>query len=160
MTETIGRRIARYRQENQLTQEQLAKRIAVSRVAISHIEMGLSVPSERTITLLASVFKCTPTDLASGTTYAQAKADRLPAEVAWYTKQERELAVLRRDLLWLRRLSRTAQGEGFNMTVVAEWLPVLNEWIETCYEEGQLSELRMAKRELLESTAASHSEVR
>jgi transcriptional regulator with XRE-family HTH domain len=57
MLESIGKRIARLRQERGWTQQDLATRLASSRVAVSHIEMDLIIPSERTVTLLAGLFK-------------------------------------------------------------------------------------------------------
>jgi transcriptional regulator with XRE-family HTH domain len=39
--ETIGRRLARLRQEQGWTQQTLAARLAISRVAVSHYEMKL-----------------------------------------------------------------------------------------------------------------------
>lgn len=85
MIESIGKRIAYLRQENGWTQQSLGDRLAMSRVAISHIEMDLSIPSERTITLMAGVFKLSPTDLVEGTTYPRAKAERLPELTTIYT---------------------------------------------------------------------------
>ncbi|MFM7678582.1 MAG: helix-turn-helix domain-containing protein, partial [Roseiflexaceae bacterium] len=57
---SLGKRIATLRMQRGWTQERLAERLAVSRVAVSHIEMGLSVPSERTVVLLAGIFQCEP----------------------------------------------------------------------------------------------------
>ena len=54
--ETLGERIGRLRSQLGWTQQELADRLAISRVAVSHLEMGISVPSERTIVLLAGVF--------------------------------------------------------------------------------------------------------
>ena len=79
--ETIGRRIARLRQEQGWTQQTLAARLAISRVAVSHFEMDLTTPGERTTTLLAGILKLAPHDLVAGTTYPLAKSERLP-EVA------------------------------------------------------------------------------
>jgi transcriptional regulator with XRE-family HTH domain len=63
MVETIGKRIASLRQKNSWTQATLANRLAMSRVAISHIEMDLTIPSERSITMMAGLFKLSPLDL-------------------------------------------------------------------------------------------------
>ena len=63
--ETIGQRIARLRQQMGWTQEALAERVAISRVAISHFEMDIAIPSERTITLLAGLFKLSPPELVA-----------------------------------------------------------------------------------------------
>ena len=70
--------IARLRHELGWTQQELAERLAISRVAVSHLESGTSVPSERTITLLAGVFKLEPHELVADTGYPIAKAERLP----------------------------------------------------------------------------------
>ena len=104
MTETLGTRLGRLRAAHSLTQQHLADRIAVSRVAISHFEMDLAVPSERTVALLASVFKLEPLALVADTHYPPAKAERLPLVVARYTEVEKELCLLERDLEWLDRI--------------------------------------------------------
>jgi len=63
--EPIGKRIARLRAGRGWTQQSLAARLAISRVAVSHIEMELSYPSERTITLLAGWLKLPPHELVA-----------------------------------------------------------------------------------------------
>ena len=96
--EPLGRRIARLRAELRWTQQDLADRLAISRVAVSHLESGLSVPGERTVTLLAGLFKLEPHELVAGTSYPPAKAERLPVVVARYTEVELQLALLDRDV--------------------------------------------------------------
>ncbi|PLS77503.1 MAG: DNA-binding protein, partial [Chloroflexi bacterium] len=103
MPEKLGDRLAQYRVALGWTQQELADRIAVSRVAISHFEMGLQLPSERTIALLAGVFGIEPVELVANTYYPPAKAERLPPIVARYTVIEHELALLERDLGWIQR---------------------------------------------------------
>ncbi len=103
MTETLGARLSRLRALHGWTQQELADRIAVSRVAISHFEMDLAVPSERTVALLAGVFKQEPLALVADTYYPSGKAERLPLVVARYTEVEKELCLLERDLQWLAR---------------------------------------------------------
>ena len=76
------------------TQAQLAGRVGVSRVALSHIESGVTVASERTVALLAGVFGCEPPELVAATDYPVAKAERLPAVVARHTEVAHQLAVL------------------------------------------------------------------
>ena len=76
--ETLGQRIARLRCLLGWTQQELADRAAISRVAVSHLEMGISVPSERTLALLAGIFHLEPPELVEGTSYPDAKAERLP----------------------------------------------------------------------------------
>src|SRR5687768_3513743 len=95
---SLGRRIAKLRAELGWTQQELADRIAVSRVALSHLESDLSTAGERTVTLLASVFRMEPHDLIDGTSYPTAKADRLPLVVARHTEVELQGQLLDRDL--------------------------------------------------------------
>jgi transcriptional regulator with XRE-family HTH domain len=101
--ESLGRRIADCRAKLGLTQQELAERLAVSRTAVSHLEAGMTVPGERTVVLLAGLFKVEPRELVAGTTYPVGKAERLPAVAARYTEVELVLALLERDLVWLER---------------------------------------------------------
>src|SRR3954466_16354435 len=73
MHENLGRRIAILRGSLGWTQQDLADRLALSRGAVSHIEAGLREPGERTITLLAGLFKVEPWELVAGTAYPEAK---------------------------------------------------------------------------------------
>jgi transcriptional regulator with XRE-family HTH domain len=98
--EPLGRRIADHRAKLGWTQQELAERLAISRVAVSHLEAGMSDPGERTVALLAGVFKLTPYDLVAGTAYPSARAERLPPVVATHTEVELQLALLDRDLEW------------------------------------------------------------
>src|SRR5438046_1225966 len=90
--EPLGQRIARLRLQRGWTQEDLAERLAASRVAVSHFEMGLALPSERTVVLLAGLFKQEPHELVEGTSYPAAKAERLPPVACRYTELELQLA--------------------------------------------------------------------
>ena len=103
--ESLGRRIAAHRAKLGLTQQELADRLAISRVAVSHLESGLSDPGERTVTLLAGLFKVEPHELVAGTSYPVGKAERLPVVTTRYTEVELQLALLDADLLWLEHLS-------------------------------------------------------
>jgi transcriptional regulator with XRE-family HTH domain len=73
MTDSIGKRIAFLRQKHGWTQQSFANRLAMSRVAISHMEMDLSIPSERSIILMAGIFKLSPLEMVENTTYPHAK---------------------------------------------------------------------------------------
>jgi transcriptional regulator with XRE-family HTH domain len=130
MLESIGKRIARLRQEHGWTQQTLAERLAISRVAVSHIEMDLSTPSERTITLLAGLFKTSPFALVDGTTYPQAKVERLPYIACCYTKLEMELALLEKDLAWIKRLEGTPLWEECSKEIWEIWHPRLSHWMD------------------------------
>jgi transcriptional regulator with XRE-family HTH domain len=95
---SLGRRVAKLRAELGWTQQELADRIAISRVAVSHLESDLSTAGERTVALLAGVFGMEPHHLIAGTTYPTAKADRLPLVVARHTEVELQCRLLDRDL--------------------------------------------------------------
>jgi transcriptional regulator with XRE-family HTH domain len=130
--ENFGRQVAKRRAGLGWTQARLADRIALSRVALSHIEANLSVPSERTVTLLAGVFGLEPHELVAGTDYPRAKAERLPLVAARHTEVEHQLAmlgalvglaaglpephrqraVIRLEDEWRPRLARLADGAG------------------------------------------------
>jgi hypothetical protein len=60
----------------------------------------MSDPGERTVALLASVFKVAPHDLVAETSYPTARAERLPLVVATHTEVDLQLALLDRDLEW------------------------------------------------------------
>ena len=97
MSMSLGARLAMHRKALGWTQQELADRLGASRTAVSHLESGLSDPSERTVALLAGIFKCEPHDLVAGTGYPAAKAERLPAVVCRYTEVELQLRLLEVD---------------------------------------------------------------
>jgi len=94
MHESLGDRIAKHRTELGWTQAELAERVGISRVALSHLEAGISTPGERTVALLAGVFKVEPYELVASSDYPAAKAERLPVVAARYTEVEHRLALL------------------------------------------------------------------
>jgi len=98
---SLGQRIAGLRVDRGWTQQQLADRLGISRVAVSHLETDLNTPSERTVALLAGCFRMEPHDLVAAMSYPVAKADRLPLVVTRWTEVEHQLALLERDLWWL-----------------------------------------------------------
>ena len=103
MHASLGRRIADHRAKLGWTQQELADRVGISRVAVSNLEAGMSDPSERTVALLAGVFKVTPYELVAGTSYPAAKIDRLPPVVPWYTEAELQLELLGAERAWAER---------------------------------------------------------
>ncbi len=119
--ERLGARIARLRTSAGWTQQELADRIAISRVAVSHLEMGISVPGERTVALLAGAFHVEPLELVDETTYPVAKAERLPLVAARYTEIELQISLMRRDLEWVRRLCSQPNGPALAQDVSGEW---------------------------------------
>jgi transcriptional regulator with XRE-family HTH domain len=142
----LGRRIAELRASIGFTQQEVAERLGISRVAVSHIEAGMSVPSERTVVLLAGLCKIEPHDLVAVTRYPMAKAERLPSVAAMHTDVELHLALCRNDLAWADRLAETAVGRE----VAARWLPVLDDLAAkaTRAEAVALDELRRRLRDL------------
>lgn len=143
--ESTGQRIARLRQQHGYTQQTLADRLAISRVAVSHIEADLSIPSERTITLLAGLFKCTPHALVEGTTYPPAKAERLPYVVAWYTELELELEILQNDLVLIQAMRG---DKRITYYVLGKWQARLKKWEETPHAPGEQTILTEIRKQL------------
>jgi transcriptional regulator with XRE-family HTH domain len=115
-SENLGRRIADLRGKLGMTQQELAERLAVSRTAVSHLEAGMTVPGERTVVLLAGLFKIEPRELVAGTNYPLGRAQRLPAVAARYTELELLTTLLDNDLAWLERA-----GDAHRRRVLDEW---------------------------------------
>jgi transcriptional regulator with XRE-family HTH domain len=123
MTEALGNRIAKHRTELGWTQAELAERVGISRVALSHIEAGISKPGERTVALLAGVFKVEPHEVVAQTDYPPAKAERLPVVAARYTEVEHQLALLDAQLE-VAEPARRAQLVAAGRDLVRELLAV------------------------------------
>jgi transcriptional regulator with XRE-family HTH domain len=147
-TEPIGKRIARLRTERGWTQQALAARLAISRVAISHIEMDLTFPSERTVILLAGLFKLSPLALVDGTTYPQAKIDRLPQSALCFSKLELDLAKMQIDLEWLETLAAQPDFPRHLKRVMETWTTCLDHYSKQDLDEYEQVLLSSARREL------------
>jgi transcriptional regulator with XRE-family HTH domain len=154
LPENLGRRIAAHRAKLGLTQQELADRLAISRVAVSHLESGLSDAGERTVTLLAGLFKVEPHELVAGTSYPAAKVDRLPVVAARYTEVELQLELLDRDLAWLDRLDVTP-GEA--EVVLAEWVVRLDFLADGAHDRREHDEVTAARRRVAARSAALRS---
>jgi transcriptional regulator with XRE-family HTH domain len=148
--ESIGKRIARLRQALGWTQQSLSERLAISRVAISHIEMDLTIPSERTITLMAGLFKIAPDLLVAGTTYPEAKGERLPLVVCCYTELELELALLDNDIEWLFLLKGRSSFEYKELLaqVWAKWIQKLDNWRRNSLDNREVDSITAAQEKL------------
>jgi transcriptional regulator with XRE-family HTH domain len=142
--EPLGQRIAQLRARRGWTQQDLAERLAASRVAVSHFEMGLAVPSERTIVLLAGLFGQEPHELVAGTNYPQAKAERLPPVACRYTEVEFQLALLRRDLDWAARFG----DRQVSAKIAAEWRARIEELKQRAFDAEEQRMLEEARRQL------------
>jgi transcriptional regulator with XRE-family HTH domain len=139
---SLGRRIAVLRAERGWTQQDLAERLGVSRVAVSHLETDINTPGERTVALLAGLFRMEPHELVDATSYPVAKADRLPVVVARWTEVEHQLALFDRDLRWLESADRAVAGR-----VLAEWddtLKALASVVHDPEEQRLVAEARRA----------------
>jgi transcriptional regulator with XRE-family HTH domain len=137
MQESIGKRVAFLRQKNGWTQQSLADRLAMSRVAISHIEMDLTIPSERSITLMAGVFKLSPSELVEETTYPRAKLERLPELTTIFTQIELYLALLQNDTEWIDRLDDPSLKFKSIQVVLEKWFPLLEIWENKISDEHE-----------------------
>ncbi|CAB4730381.1 unannotated protein [freshwater metagenome] len=135
----LGLRISALRMGLGFTQQELAERLGISRVAVSNLESGRSVPGERTVTLMAGLFGMEPFELVQGTAYPQAKVDRLPLVTAKYTEVELQLALLERDLRWLE--SAPAQ---LAIELLDGWKRQLRALAETTADRRQLLLIRNA----------------
>ncbi len=135
----LGLRIATLRMGLGFTQQELAERLGISRVAVSNLESGRSVPGERTVTLMAGLFAMEPFELVQGTAYPQAKVDRLPLVTAKYTEVELQLALLERDLKWLE--SAPAQ---LALVVLDGWRKQLRALADSTADRRQLLLIRNA----------------
>ena len=60
---TLGKRIQYYRKRKQLTQEELAEKLMVSRQAISRWESDNNEPDVKTLLILANIFEITVDEL-------------------------------------------------------------------------------------------------
>jgi transcriptional regulator with XRE-family HTH domain len=141
--DNLGRRIAELRAKLGWTQQDLAERLGISRVAVSHVEAGMSVPGERTVTLLAGLFKVEPHELVAGTSYPPAKADRLPLVAARYTEVEHQLRLLDGDLVWLERTGAE------NDPLLDEWLARLSALDDATFDGREREAIADARRRLL-----------
>ena len=158
--ERLGDRIARLRFLLGWTQQELADRLAISRVAVSHLEMGISAPSERTIVLLAGVFHLEPHELVEGTAYPEAKAERLPLVAARYTEVELQVALLERDLDWLGRIGCNANTAALRDQVSAEWRLRIAELTARTLDPGERRLLAQARATLGEEAPRARQTAR
>jgi len=143
---SLGSRIAALRNERGWTQQQLADRLGISRVAVSHLETDLNVPGERTVALLAGCFRLEPHELVAGTTYPPAKADRLPLVAARWTEVEHRLALLERDLWWLSRAEAVPAAEVAALR--AEWDAALGDLAGRAHDPAERAAVAEARRRL------------
>jgi hypothetical protein len=100
----------------------------MSRLAISHIEMDLTIPSKRSSTSFNFVFKLSPIQLFEGTTYLRAKMERLPEIITTNTDLELNFALLKNDQEWIDRLSHHWKKNEWIQQLKEKWYPMLDDW--------------------------------
>lgn len=120
----------------------------MSRVAISHIEMDLTIPSERSITLMAGVFKLSPPELVEGTTYPRTKAERLPELTTIMTELELNFVLLQNDLIWLVCLDDKTSKNSHALKVLEKWSPRLDE-LSIRFHDDHEAEILVKMRQIL-----------
>ncbi|HUP85334.1 MAG TPA: helix-turn-helix domain-containing protein [Acidimicrobiales bacterium] len=135
----LGQRIAALRAGRGWTQQELAERLAISRVAVSHLEAtGIaSTPGERTVALLAGLFKLEPHELVDDTDYPSAKAERLPVVVCRYTEVELQLRLLELD-----------EERGLDAARRADWSERLRVLAKVTHDREELGLLADARKRL------------
>ena len=149
--ERLGQRIAEVRRKHGMTQQQLADRLAISRVAVSHVESSLSVPSERTVTLIAGLFKVEPWELVRDTDYPLARAERLPAVVARHTQAELITAVVDALIESLIDCSRRTA-----LVVLDSWRARIASELDSCVDERERALLSDARRRIIDTIESNH----
>lgn len=141
-TPELGRRIARLRGDLGWNQQELAERIGVSRTAVSHLEAGLSSPGERTVAILAGLFKVEPHELVAGTDYPAAKAERLPVVVCRYTEIELQLRLLAAD-----------EAHGLPLD---GWADRLRDLVASAHDRREAEQVREALARLAGTSGTEH----
>ncbi len=150
----LGQRIGMLRAERGWTQAALGERLAMSRVAVSHLEMGLAMPSERSVLLLAGLFKLEPHELVDGTNYPVARRERLPEVACRYTELELRLAEARQTLHTLRRTSLHLAGTDVVKQLLDEAISTLLELAELCTSPAEREQVHEALAELTDGRQA------
>ena len=147
-TDSLASRLGVLRTREGMTQQQLADRLGVSRVAISHLEAGINSPDARTVTLLASVFGMEPHDLVAGTDYPVAKVDRLPLVVARRTEVAHQVALMDADLAWVEGPDAVAVDPSVADEVRQRWRVTLTKLAATVADPDEAATLGAARARL------------
>ena len=152
---SLGQRIAGLRGDRGWTQQQLADRLGISRVAVSHLETDLNTPGERTVALLAGLFRMEPHDLVAHTSYPLAKSDRLPVVVARWTDVEHQLALLQRDLWWIDQILPPVPATAAVDGLLAGWSDALADLATRVLDPSEVEAVATARRTVADRRARS-----
>jgi transcriptional regulator with XRE-family HTH domain len=131
LPERFGRRVAMLRGDFGWSQTELAERLAMSRTAVSHLEASMRDASERTIIVLAGLFRMEPRELVAGTDYPRAKAERLPATVARYREIDVLCALAEQDCQRAEKL-----GGGVGRAIAESWVDRLTATLTAALTEA------------------------
>jgi len=104
------------------------------------------MPEERTITLLAGLFKREPLQLVAGTDYPPARAERLPFVVCRYTEVELQLALLACDQEWIAQRGQVAAARA--AVILDEWRIRLERLAQETLDRRELALIAAARRSL------------
>jgi transcriptional regulator with XRE-family HTH domain len=147
-TSSLAGRLALLRTQRGWTQQQLADRLGISRVAVSHLEAGINSPDSRTVALLAGLFHLEAHDLVAGTDYPAAKADRLPLVVARHTEVEHQVALMEADLAWVEGPDAVVADPRVGEAVRQRWRATLAKLGASVVDPGEVGALAAARRRL------------
>lgn len=147
-TSSLASRIGALRADRGWTQQRLADRLGISRVAVSHLEVGISSPDARTVTLLASAFGLEPHELVAGTDYPAAKADRLPLVVARRTEVAHQVALMEADLVWVEGPDAVVSDPRALDRVRTRWRTTLAKLAPSVLDPDEAALLAAARRRL------------
>lgn len=145
---TLAERIGVLRTRRGWTQQQLADRLGISRVAVSHVEAGMSSPDARTVALLAGVFGVEPYELVDGTDHPPAKVDRLPLVVARHTEVEHQIALMEADLAWVEGPDAIVTDRAVVDRLRTRWLVELDKLAAAVVDPEQRALLAAARTRL------------
>ncbi len=147
-TSSLATRIGVLRTRRGWTQQLLADRLGISRVAVSHLEAGINSPDARTVALLAGTFDMEPHDLVAGTDYPAAKGDRLPLVVTRHTEVEHQVALMDADLAWVTGPDAVVTDPAARERVVTRWRSTLAKLATVVHDPEEAALLAVARRRL------------
>jgi transcriptional regulator with XRE-family HTH domain len=147
-TSSLAARLGVLRTGRGWTQQQLADRLGISRVAVSHLEAGINSPDARTVTLLAGAFGLEPHDLVAGTDYPPAKADRLPLVVARHTEVTHQVALMEADLAWIEGPDAVVADPAVAERTRTRWRATLSKLAASVHDPEETARLTAARRRL------------
>lgn len=94
LAKAVGKAIARYRQANGLTQEDVAEQLGIGNEAVSRMERGIVIPTITRLAELANLFHCKTADLLTeASNRAEDQANHLSQLLSKLNHRDRALVV-------------------------------------------------------------------